>query len=86
MPGDPPESINHGSSSRAPVTSKWSALRPYCSAFILIIFTALYLYLGRHLINQTNGDRNRSDQQNNISLALKAKEFASPDFSAGLSR
>ena len=53
---------------------------------MLIIFTALYLYLGRHLINQTNGDRNRSDQQNNIKLALKAKEFASPDFSTGLSR
>ena len=86
MPGDPPESINHGSSSRGPVASKWSAARPYCSALILIIFTALYLYLGRHLINQTNGDRNRSDQQNNISLALKAKEFASPDFSAGLSQ
>ena len=53
---------------------------------MLIIFTGLYLYLGRHLINQTNSDRNRSDQQNNIRLALKAKEFASPDFSTGLSR
>ncbi|MCP4848445.1 MAG: hypothetical protein GY899_10920 [Verrucomicrobiaceae bacterium] len=53
---------------------------------MLIIFTALYLYLGRHLINQTNGDRNRSDQQNNIRLALKAKELATPDFSTGLSQ
>ena len=53
---------------------------------MLIIFTALYLYLGRHLVNQTNGDRNRSDQQNNITLALKAREYATPDFSTGLSQ
>lgn len=65
--------------------SKWSIGRPYCLAVLLLIFTVLYLYLGRHLINQTNGDRNRSDQQNNITLALKAKEFATPDFSAGIS-
>jgi hypothetical protein len=66
--------------------SKWSTARPYLLAVILIIFTALYCYLGRHLINQTNGDRNRSDQQNNIRLALKAKEFASPDFSSSVSQ
>lgn len=68
------------------IVSKWSAARPYVLAAILIIFTALYFYLGRHLINQTNSDRNRSDQQNNIRLALEAKAFASPDFSSGVSQ
>ncbi len=76
-----PDSSSHRTSSLT-----WSVARPYFLALFLIIFTALYFYLGRHLINQTNGDRNRSDQQNNISLALKTKEFTTPDFSSGISQ
>ncbi len=63
----------------------WSTARPIVLAVILVLFTGMFFYLGRHLINQTNGDRNRSDQQNNIRLALIAKDHATPDISQGAS-
>jgi hypothetical protein len=62
---------------------RWSAMRPIVLAVVMVLFTGLFFYFGRHLINQTNGDRNRSDQQNNIRLALIAKDHISPDISEG---
>ncbi len=59
---------------------RWSAARPWLFALFLILFTGCYFYFARHLINHTNGDRNRSDQQNNINLALEAKADVELDF------
>lgn len=59
----------------------WSIARPWVMTLLLIAFTGVYFYLGRHLINQTNSDRNRSDQQNNIKLTKIAYAHAHPEFS-----
>ena len=59
---------------------RWSYARPIILGLIMVLFAGCYFYLARHLINHTNGDRNRSDQQNNIKLALDAREDIQLDF------
>lgn len=58
----------------------WARCRPVAFALLLVLFTGGYFYLARHLVNHTNGDRNRSDQQNNIALARLAAADREPDF------
>ena len=62
-------------------SARWSVARPIVIAILLVLFTGSYFYFARHLINHTNGDRNRSDQQNNINLTRKAADDIKPDFS-----
>ncbi|MFT4551063.1 MAG: hypothetical protein ACI9MB_005044, partial [Verrucomicrobiales bacterium] len=49
----------------------------------LIVFTGLYFYIGTHLIGQTNPNRQKHDQQNNITLAKVAASHMTPEREVG---
>lgn len=52
-------------------------------ALFLIVFTGVYFFFATQLINQTNHNRQRSDQQNNIEHTRVAISHMRPDISDG---
>ena len=55
------------------------------SGVFLVAFAGTYFYIATHLAGQTNPDRNRHDQQNNIDLAKVAASHMAPDRGIGFS-
>jgi hypothetical protein len=53
---------------------------------VLILFAGLYFYIGTHLVGQTNPNRQKHDQQNNIELAKVAASHMKPDREIGAAK
>jgi hypothetical protein len=58
-------------------------LRGLALGLVLVLFTGVYFYIGTHLIGQTNPNRAKHDQQNNIELAKVAASHMKPDRELG---
>ena len=52
----------------------------------LVLFTGVYFYIATLLVGQTNPDRQRHDQQNNIELAKVAASHMQPDTEIGFAK
>jgi len=60
-----------------------SHLRNVILGLVLILFTGLYFYMATHLVGQTNPNRQKHDQQNNIEHTKIAAEHKQPDREIG---
>ncbi len=58
-------------------------LRGLVLGVVLVLFAGVYFYIGTHLIGQTNPNRAKHDQQNNIELAKVAASHMKPDRQIG---
>jgi hypothetical protein len=60
-------------------------LRGTLLGIALVLFAGLYFYFATHLVGQTNPNRLKHDQQNNIELAKVAASHKDPDAKIGFS-
>ncbi len=61
-------------------------LRTGVLGLFLVLFAGLYFYIGTHLVGQTNPNRLKHDQQNNIEHAKIAASHMTPDRDLGFAK